>query len=80
MNIGDVDLQNKEVKESWMMPHLWRANLTGWRPHMRIDKDNDYSVWVEVRIHLIPFFGSVTRTFVLVVIPIYLIGYFFGEK
>jgi len=49
MNIGDVDMAKKEVKESWMLPHMWRANLTGWRPHMRIEKDNDYSAWVEVR-------------------------------
>ena len=50
MNVGEAAMSSKDgVTESWMMPHMWRANLTGWRPHMRIDKDTDYSVWIEVR-------------------------------
>ena len=43
------DSSKKEVVASWMMPHMWRANLTGWRPHMRIEKNTDYSAWIEVR-------------------------------
>ncbi|XP_057295241.1 uncharacterized protein LOC130623744 [Hydractinia symbiolongicarpus] len=38
---------NKKVMDSWMMPHMWRANLTGWRPHMRISRNTDYSAWIE---------------------------------
>ncbi|XP_066928990.1 uncharacterized protein [Clytia hemisphaerica] len=41
------DSSKKEVVASWMMPHMWRANLTGWRPHMRIEKNADYSAWIE---------------------------------
>ena len=48
MSIGEADMTRNDVKASWMMPHMWRANLTGWRPHMRIEKDTDYSAWIEV--------------------------------
>lgn len=47
MSMGESDFSKPEVRESWTFPHMWRANLTGWRPHMRIGKDTDYSAWVE---------------------------------
>ena len=48
MSMGEFEFNRKEVQPSWMMPHMWRSNLTGWRPHMRINKNSDYSAWVEV--------------------------------
>ena len=45
--MGDLMFNKEEDQPSWMMPHMWRANLTGWRPHMRIYKNSDYSAWVE---------------------------------
>ena len=50
--MGDNGFNEDKEIESWMMPHMWRANLTGWRPHMRIEKTTDYSVWVEVSMHI----------------------------
>merc|ERR1711937_663582 len=47
MEAGDAHFDHPEVVESWMMPHMWRANLSGWMPTDRIAKDTDYSVWVE---------------------------------
>lgn len=47
MSAGDADFDNAKVVESWMMPHMWRANLSGWMPTDRISKDTDYSAWVE---------------------------------
>jgi len=49
MSLGDRSTDHKNVVESWMMPHMWRANLTGWRPHMSIARNTDYSAWVESR-------------------------------
>ena len=47
--MGDAAMPKAgEPQHSFMMPHMWRANLTGWRPHMRISKDVDYSAWIEV--------------------------------
>lgn len=45
--MSDVMFNNEVEQPSWMMPHMWRANLSGWRPHMRIKKNTDYSAWVE---------------------------------
>ena len=45
---GDMKFNDEMEQSSWMMPHMWRANLSGWRPHMRINKNADYSAWVEV--------------------------------
>jgi len=47
MEAGDAQFDEPQVVESWMMPHMWRANLSGWMPTDRISKDTDYSVWVE---------------------------------
>jgi len=47
MASGNADFDNPKVVESWMMPHMWRANLTGWMPTDRISKDTDYSAWIE---------------------------------
>uniref|UniRef100_A0A7M5XIM5 Uncharacterized protein n=1 Tax=Clytia hemisphaerica TaxID=252671 RepID=A0A7M5XIM5_9CNID len=44
---GDMKFNDEMEQTSWMMPHMWRANLTGWRPHMRINKNADYSAWLE---------------------------------
>ena len=53
MDMGNMGMMkggssDTKVVQSWMMPHMWRANLTGWRPHMRIAKHTDYSAWIEV--------------------------------
>ena len=49
MNMGGAAMsKDGKTQHSFMMPHMWRANLTGWRPHMRISKDVDYSAWIEV--------------------------------
>jgi hypothetical protein len=48
MPMGDMRFNEEQHQPSWMMPHMWRSNLTGWRPHMRINKNSDYSAWVEV--------------------------------
>ena len=49
MNMGGAAMsKDGKTQHSFMMPHMWRANLTGWRPNMRISKDVDYSAWIEV--------------------------------
>ena len=47
MPMGDMEFNKEAPQVSWLMPSMWRANLTGWRPHMRIYKNSDYSAWVE---------------------------------